>query len=127
MKRVKEKSGFTFSGYVLFFITLAVTVSIAVVIFAALKDKGFSSGFIALYLLLYLFFSTFVFCLIDLIRRKIMVDSPAERYYLQQSALRRGIFPLGLRPNINLQSTIERTPLCIILTRWRKNLARAKY
>ena len=98
MKRVKEKSGFTFSGYVLFFITIAVTVSIAVIIFASLKDKGFSSGFIALYLLLYLFFSTFVFCLIDLIRRKIMVDSPAEKILSATERIASGDFSVRLTP-----------------------------
>ena len=98
MKRVKEKAGFTFSGYILFFLPLAITVSVALVIFNSLYEQQFSAGFIALYMFLYLTFATFIFCVTDLIRRKIMVDLPAKKILSATERIASGDFSVRLTP-----------------------------
>jgi len=78
---MKNRHGakFSFVGYLLFLLPLVIVVSVAIVIFSNLIKKNFDGWLIALFIFLYIAVATFLFSLIDIIRRKMMVDRPVEQ------------------------------------------------
>ncbi|MBO5067407.1 MAG: HAMP domain-containing histidine kinase [Clostridia bacterium] len=90
------KSKITVIGYVFFFLPLSVTVMIAIFIFNALSVKGVSIPFIAVYMLLYIAFATLVFAVVDVFRRRIMIDSPSDKILEATERIAKGDFSVRL-------------------------------
>ena len=96
----KNSSGAKFSiiGYLLFLVPLAITVGFSVVFYDAMKEKLFTLGEIALFLLLYVCFATLLFSLVDIIRRRLMVDRPVEQILNATERISNGDFKIKLVP-----------------------------
>ncbi len=98
MKKNNIGAHFSFFGYILFLIPLSITTGFSIVIYQAMDNKGFSLDKIALFLLLYIVFATTLFSLIDIIRRRIMVDAPVDQILKATDKIATGDFSVKLMP-----------------------------
>ncbi len=97
-KNNKMNAKFSLFGYLLFLFPLAITVSFSIFIFHSLYTKGYSSNAIALFIVLYIIFATLLFSLVDIIRRKIMIDRPVEQILDATQKIAVGDFNIKLIP-----------------------------
>lgn len=84
-------------GYLIFFITVAINSSLAVVIYSSIKDK--EENFIAGILILYIFFSSILCATIDFIRRRLTVDKPVREILEATKKMTYGNFDIQLEPS----------------------------
>lgn len=95
---MKRKTNFTAWGFFLFFLTNTVAVSMAIWVYSRLEQKGEKYLTIALVMLLVILFLTVLFTLIDFIRRRAMVERPAEEILSATERIAAGDFSVRLRP-----------------------------
>jgi len=98
MKRNNISTGFSFIGYLLFLGPLAITVGFSVIIYDAMWEQGFGIVKIAFFLLIYVLFAALLFSLIDIIRRKLMVERPVEQILTATEKIAKGDFNVKLIP-----------------------------
>lgn len=98
MKRNNFEAKFSIVGYILFLIPLTVNISLAVVIFSKMQEKGLNTWLISLFIILYILVTTLLFSLFDVIRRKLMVDRPVEQILLATQKIANGDFKTKLLP-----------------------------
>ena len=98
MKTNKNSSTFSLPGYILFLIPLTLSISLGIVIYELLSQKTESIGMIALFLLIYILISTFAYCTLDIIRRRIMIDKPVEQILDATQRIATGDFNVSLTP-----------------------------
>lgn len=84
-------------GYIIFFITIAINSSLAVVIYSFIKDK--EESFIASTLILYIFISSILCATIDFIRRRLTVDKPVREILEATKKMTYGNFDIQLEPS----------------------------
>ena len=73
----RKNARWTVFGSLLFFATIAITVMIAVMIYAWVDERtGGNRNIVALVMLLVITFLSVLWTLADIIRRRIMVDAP---------------------------------------------------
>lgn len=83
----------TVMGGVLFFLTILVTVTVSLVVFVKINRETDGNGWvIAVVILLLIFFFTLVFTIIDLLRRKHMIDTPVSQILRMTDSISRGDF-----------------------------------
>jgi len=93
-----NKATFSFFGYILFLLPLSITVGFSIVIYQSMAKKGFELSQIALLLLLYILFAATLFSLIDIIRRRLMVDEPVAQILKATEKIATGDFNVKLIP-----------------------------
>ena len=98
MKKNSANAKFSIAGYLLFFFPLAITIGFSVVIYGSMDSQGMNLWQIALFLLLYIGFATLLFSLIDIVRRKLMVDRPVEQILEATEKITNGDFDFKLIP-----------------------------
>lgn len=81
-------------GYILFFITVALNSSLAVVIYSLMRDKP--DSFVAGILILYIIFSSILCATIDFVRRRITVDKPVREILEATKKMTYGNFDIHL-------------------------------
>lgn len=97
MKR--RNARFSFAGALIFFVTLAATISATILIYdRAVERYGDNRTAIAMIVLLLIVFFTTAYTLTDLLRRRIMVDRPVERILAATEKIARGDFSVRLTP-----------------------------
>lgn len=92
MKKSNFNAKFSIIGYFLFLLPLTITVAFGIKIFYELYSKNFSHLSIAIYLILYIVFATLLFTLMDIIRRRNMVDKPVKQILEATQRMSKGDF-----------------------------------
>lgn len=95
MKR--RGAGWSFIGALLFFVTIAVTVTVAILLNEYVNEKsGGDKGVIALVMLLVIIFLSLLCTLFDIFRRRIMIDRPVEQILAATERIASGDFTTRL-------------------------------
>lgn len=100
----KKKSGFSVAGAVGFFVLVALIIQIAILVYDYIIErpeinKAENTGLIAV-LMLIIVLALAAFCtVVDIIRRKIMVDRPVARILAATERIASGDFAVRLTPN----------------------------
>lgn len=80
MKRERDKHLKNLSGYVIFFLTLAFCVTVCFLMFTFVEEKTDGKRWVtALVMLLVILFLSFLCTLVDIVRRKVMIETPVEK------------------------------------------------
>ena len=80
MKRERDKRLKNLSGYVIFFLTLAFCVTVCFLMFTFVEEKTDGKRWVtALVMLLVILFLSFLCTLVDIVRRKVMIETPVEK------------------------------------------------
>lgn len=104
-KKISRRTHFSFFGYFLFFITIAVTVSLAVMIYAVVEERSRSNNkVIAFAMLGSIIFLSSICTGIDILRRKIMVERPVMQILNATKRITSGDFSV----KINVRHSIDR-------------------
>lgn len=95
----KDKSNvLTLAGYVLFFMTIAITVTVALSIYEAVKRaNGESTSGVALIMLAVIVVLSILCTLADILRRKIMIDRPVRKILDATNKMTSGDFSVRLK------------------------------
>lgn len=94
-----NKSYSTFFGYILFFLTIAVTVTVAMLLYSYADEKsGGDQGTVAAVMLLVIVFLSAACTVIDVFRRKIMVEKPVEKILEATERIAAGDFSVEVVP-----------------------------
>lgn len=94
-----NKSYYTFFGYILFFLTIAVTVTVAMLLYSYADEKsGGDKGTVAAVMLLVIVFLSAACTVIDVFRRKIMVEKPVEKILEATERIAAGDFSVEVVP-----------------------------
>lgn len=97
MKRTSRQKLLTVTGYILFFFTVAITVTVALTIFMLVnRQSGGNASVLAVTMLLIIFALSGLFTVIDLIRRKIMVNRPVSKILDATERIAAGDFSVRL-------------------------------
>lgn len=96
----KRKIFVTINGAIMFFLTILVTVTIAVSIFKLVSDSsGGDMKKIYIIMLLTILFLSTLCTLADLLRRKIMIERPTDEILIATERISKGDFSVRLTPN----------------------------
>ena len=85
------------TGFLLFLLTSAVSVTFALFAYGRLEQRGASLGTIALVMLLVVVFLAIIFTIADVIRRRITVDKPTEQILSATERIAAGDFSVRLQ------------------------------
>lgn len=94
MKR--RNVGFSVYGYILFFITIAVNFTVSILIYSLIQDKP--KSFIALIMILCILISALICTVVDIIRRRLMIEKPVSDILEATERIARGEFDIQLVP-----------------------------
>ncbi len=98
MKNGRSKFN-TVMGYIIFFLTVSVTVALALVVYELLeRSENGQKGIITLAMLAVIISVSFLFTVIDAFRRKIMVSRPTQRILDATERIAGGDFSVRLEP-----------------------------
>ena len=92
MRNIKD----TLFGFIFFLITASFCAGFGILIYTLVEDLSLALRFIALFL--YVLFVSFIFTLIDYIRRKNMIDKPLKDILRATESMTRGNFNIKLYP-----------------------------
>ena len=98
MKNKYLGARFSFIGYLLFLMPVVVIVSLAIVLFNCLLQVTSNLLVIGGVILGYILLVTLWFCLIDIVRRKIMIDKPVFQILNATQKIAKGDFNVTLVP-----------------------------
>ena len=98
MKKRKDSSSFSLSGAIAFFVLIALVMQIAILVFDYIEDRTSSKLLIALLVLILIFILSTVCTIVDIIRRKIMVDRPVRKILDATEMITSGDFSVRLKP-----------------------------
>ena len=100
MRKVKnDKFGFSFVGFLLFFATIAVTSTSAVVIYSLVEKKTNGDiGLAVLFVFLTILIGALLCTLSDILRRKMMVERPVKMILNATEKIASGDFSVKLPP-----------------------------
>ena len=96
MKRRTAKKFYTAMGYVIFFFTIAVTVTVALAVYESVRGSADAPVCVSGAMLGVIFSLSAVCTLIDLIRRKIMVERPVKKILSATEKIAEGDFSVRL-------------------------------
>ena len=92
MRNIKD----TLFGFIFFLITASFCAGFGILIYTLVEDLSLALRFIALFF--YILFVSFIFTLIDYIRRKNMIDKPLKDILRATESMTRGNFNIKLYP-----------------------------
>lgn len=95
---MNKKMGFSVWGYLIFFITVAVIITCAVLLYSALESIQ-NIGIVSLVMFLIIAFLSAVCTVIDWFRRKWMVEKPVRQILDATEKIAGGNFEVRLKPN----------------------------
>lgn len=95
---MNKKMGFSVWGYLIFFITVAVIITCAVLLYSALESIQ-NIGIVSLVMFLIIAFLSAVCTVIDWFRRKWMVEKPVRQILDATEKIATGNFEVRLKPN----------------------------
>ena len=95
---MKNYSRFSFLGFFLFLLPLAISLSLGIVIYDILQAKFEEIWKVAIFMLIYIIFIAFLFALLDIYRRKRLEDRPVEQILTATKQIAQGNFEIKLTP-----------------------------
>lgn len=96
MKKGARKNSVWFSGAVIFFITVALIIQIAVLVYDYIQKRTQNNGLIAVLMLVIVLMLAAVCTVADIIRRKYMVEKPVSKILAATEQIARGDFSVRL-------------------------------
>ena len=96
MKKPRNQKRQNFLSAVIFFIMIAIIMQIAILIYDFIRQKTDDLNLVALLILLLIFVLSVVATVVDIIRRKIMVDKPADKILSATERIAKGDFSVNL-------------------------------
>lgn len=93
----KRNFGFSILGFFLFFLTIATTTSCSILVFNAINNYTDKQYLISLAVLGNILVGTFICVVIDIFRRKFMVDKPTNKILDATSEIAKGNFDVKLK------------------------------
>jgi len=103
----KRKSAFSITGALIFFVTIALVIQIAILVYDYIIQRTTNKGLIAVLILIVVLILTALCTVIDVIRRKIMVDRPVTKILSATKAIAAGDFSVRLTPTHNYEKYNE--------------------
>ena len=97
-KRRGRRAGFSFFGYVVYFIAIAAVVTAAFVVYGLISDKGLGKGTISWIMLGSIFFLALLCTGADILRRRLMVERPVKKILNATERIASGDFSVRLEP-----------------------------
>ncbi len=94
----KRKSSFSITGALLFFALIALVIQIAVLVYDYIIQRTHNSVLIALLILVVILLLSTICTVIDVLRRKLMVDKPVEKILSATEKIASGDFSVRLVP-----------------------------
>ncbi len=98
-KRRGRRAGFSFFGYVVYFIAIAAVVTVALVVYGLISDKGLGKGMISWIMLGSIFFLALLCTGADILRRRLMVERPVKKILNATERIASGDFSVRLEPS----------------------------
>ncbi len=99
MKRERDKHLKNLSGYVIFFLTFSFCVTVCFLTFTFLEEKTDGKRWVtATVMLLIILFLSFLCTVVDIVRRKVMIESPVEKILHWTDRVSSGDFSARLTP-----------------------------
>ncbi len=95
-KRKIKRSGFSFTGALLFFVCIAFIIQIAILLFQFISTRTSDKVLIAILILVIIFVLSAICTVIDIVRRKIMVDKPLNQILDATEKIASGDFSVRL-------------------------------
>lgn len=96
--RIKHSARFSIAGYFLFLLPLTIVVVSGILIYDKLLTKNIEIEFIILFLAIYITVITFLFCFVDIYRRRLMVERPVKQILQATQKIALGDFNTKLIP-----------------------------
>lgn len=107
MKKKSKKTSFSALGYAVFFITISSVVSIAVLIYSKIVESASNNFQVALIMLAVILVLSTIFTIIDMVRRKEMIEKPVKKILEATKKIAKGDFSARLSPRHSLDSFDE--------------------
>ncbi len=98
MKNNKSLSGFSIAGYFLFLLPIAFIVGFAILIYSKLQVANLEYWVVVLFIVIYVLCSTLLITLMDVLRRKLMIDEPVKQILDATQKIASGDFNVNLVP-----------------------------
>ena len=98
-KRRSSGSGFSIAGALLFFALVAGVIQIAILTYDHIIERTQNTGLIAVLMLIVVLMLSTVCTVVDVVRRKIMVDRPVKKILSAAERIARGDFSVRLTPS----------------------------
>lgn len=95
----KKRSGFSIAGAIGFFVLVAVIIQIAVLVYDHIIERTDDMGLIAVLILIVILILSALCTVVDIIRRKMMVDRPVSKILSATDQIAAGDFSVRLVPN----------------------------
>ncbi|MBQ7923793.1 MAG: HAMP domain-containing histidine kinase [Clostridia bacterium] len=98
-KNKRNSARFSFTGAIIFFCTVALVITVSLLVFGLVDEKtNGDRTTIAVVMLLVVLFLSVLFTLVDVLRRRIMIDKPVERILEATDKIAHGDFSVRLLP-----------------------------
>lgn len=95
---MKKRRFLSIAGYAILFVTIAVIITVAIMVFDAVSQKfGGDRAVLSVVMLITIAFLALVCTVIDAVRRKITVDRPVERILEATQRIAAGDFSVRLQ------------------------------
>ena len=98
MRQKRYSVTFSIIGFWLFLIPISISVGFGILIYTQLSKTGCQDWVFVISLAVYILFITLVFCLLDMFRRKIMIDEPVKKILLATQRIAMGDFDIDILP-----------------------------
>lgn len=95
-KNQKNDSGFSYLGVIVFFVTIAIIIQIAVLIYDYIIQRTTDKGLIAVLMLGVIAILAVICTVIDVVRRKITIDMPVKKILKATEQIAKGDFSVRL-------------------------------
>ena len=93
---------YTFIGFLLFFLTISFNCIIAIIVYENFKESG--PGIATTVIIFFMILSALTCSIIDILRRKIMIDKPVREIRIATKKMSKGDFNISLKTNNNINS-----------------------
>ena len=92
---MSSQAKYNIVGFLLFFLTVAFNCIIAIMVYERLKDSG--PGIATTVIVMFMLFSALTCMVIDVVRRKVMIDKPVREIRVATKKMTRGDFNINLK------------------------------
>lgn len=96
MSKGAKRNNAWFSGAVIFFAVIALTIQIAVLVYDYIQERTQNNGLIAVLMLIVILMLSVICTVVDIIRRKLMVEKPVKKILSATEQIAKGDFSTRL-------------------------------
>lgn len=99
---MSSQSKYNIIGFFLFFLTISFNCIIAIIVYERLKNSG--PGIATTVIVIFMIFSALTCSIIDVIRRKLMIDKPVREIRIATKKITRGDFNINLKTSDSINN-----------------------